>query len=149
MKIEWNSYPISSISSICPIHILPHIEHQIFSTFSRHLIHRLIINTKIWKTNWKPPSFRQVSGNTCRRGGEGGASWRMRVNRGSTRTDKPSVSVSEIWKRPLDSYVKTGWYLSASRISCQDFVIPITRVIHVTGIHRAWSVSQITHIHLY
>lgn len=42
----------------------------------------------------------------------GGASSRMRVNRGSTRTDKPSVSVSEIWKRPLDSYVKTGWYLS-------------------------------------
>lgn len=113
MKIEWNSYPISSISSIYPIHILPHIEHQIFSTSSRHFIHRSIINTKIWKTNWKPPSFRQVSGNTCRRGGEGGASWRMRVNRGSTRTDKPSVSVSEIWKRPLDSYVKTGWYLSS------------------------------------
>lgn len=71
MKIEWNSYPISSILSIYPIHILPHIEHQIFSTSSRQLIHRLIINTKIWKTNWKPPSFRQVSGNTCRRGGEG------------------------------------------------------------------------------
>lgn len=68
MKIEWNSYPISSIYHI---HILPHIEHQIFSTSSRHLIHRSIINTKIWETNWKPPSFRQVSGNTCRRGGEG------------------------------------------------------------------------------
>lgn len=69
--------------------------------------HRLIINRKISKTNCKPL---QVFAK-YRRGGS--ASWRMRVNRGSTRTDKPSVSVSEIWKRPLDSYVKTGWYLSS------------------------------------